>query len=108
MSTAIEKAIRIAGSQEELAKVARLSQAAISILKNGRNGKPVIPRFSTAKRLSAAIGGKIKWYEFMEPKQGDTEGVPNHGKEANNTSGAGNTAPNGTAESGTTEMQSAA
>lgn len=91
MNTAIEQAIKMAGSQKNLADLADLTQAAISILKNGRGGKPVVPRFKTAKMLSNAVGGEIEWHEFMN-KQGDNEDIP-HGKESQDTTRAGSNAP---------------
>lgn len=91
MNTAIEQAIKMAGSQKNLADLADLTQAAISILKNGRGGKPVVPRFKTAKMLSNAVGGEIEWHEFMN-KQGDNEEIP-HGKESQNIQRASNTTP---------------
>lgn len=90
MNTAIEQAIKMAGSQKNLADLADLTQAAISILKNGRGGKPVVPRFKTAKMLSNAVGGEIEWHEFMN-KQGDNEESHN-GKESHHIRAGNNVA----------------
>ncbi len=92
MNSAIEQAIDIAGNQETLARRAGVTQATISVLKNGRKGKPVIPRFETAKSLSAAVGGKIPWQRFMEMKQGESNG-DSHEQGQARTTGAGDTAP---------------
>ncbi len=92
MNAAIEQAIDIAGSQETLARLAGVTQATISVLKNGRKGRPVIPRFKTAKSLSDAVDGEIPWQRFMEIKQGESNGDSHEQGEAR-TTGAGDTAP---------------
>lgn len=78
-TTAIQRAIEIAGSQQNLAALANLTQPAIHFLAYGR-----IPRYETAKKLSKAVGGVIAWHEFME--QGATQETP-HGTEATETNG---------------------
>lgn len=65
-TTAIQRAINIAGSQQNLAALANLTQPAIHFLTCGRNGKARFPRYQTAKKLSDAVGGVIAWHEFME------------------------------------------
>ena len=65
MNPAIYKAIQIAGgTQALLAESSGVSQASISILLNGRNGRVVVPRLATAKLLSKATG--IPWFSFMD------------------------------------------
>lgn len=74
-TTAIQRAINIAGSQKDLAALANLTQPAIHFLACGRNGRACFPRYQTAKKLSYAVGGVIAWHEFME--QGATQETPN-------------------------------
>ncbi len=102
-TTAIQRAIEIAGSQQNLAALANLMQPAIHFLAYGRNGKARFPRYETAKKLSKAVGGVIAWHEFME--QGATQETP-HGTEAR-TAGSGNTVEIAALESGITAQGSA-
>lgn len=79
-TTAIQRAIDIAGSQQNLAALANLTQPAIHFLARGRNGRTCFPRYQTAKKLSDAVGGVIAWHEFMAT-QPETPNAP-HGTEA--------------------------
>lgn len=97
-TTAIQRAIEIAGSQQNLAALANLTQPAIHFLAYGRNGKARFPRYETAKKLSKAVGGVIAWHEFME--QGATQETP-HGTEATPAAGGGNPAEIAALEGGT-------
>lgn len=81
-TTAIQRAINIAGSQQNLAALANLTQPAIHFLACGRNGRVCFPRYQTAKKLSDAVGGVIAWHEFME---GVTHMETPHGTEAPET-----------------------
>jgi hypothetical protein len=57
------KSIELAGSQQQLAKncTPKISQASISAYLRGAK----TPRIGTAKLLQAAVGGRIKWDEFV-------------------------------------------
>ena len=104
-TTAIQRAINIAGSQRNLAELANLTQPAIHFLVCGRNGKACFPRYQTAKKLSKAVGGVIAWHEFME--QGATQETPNGTEATPTAAGSGDFIETAAVEGGAAKESSA-
>ncbi len=68
----IRAAIHLAGgTQASLAEKAKISQNAVWKLLTGKTKRPTFP---TAVGLERAVNGRISRYEFMEMKQGESNG----------------------------------